>query len=441
MHDNDLVSEIKSVLSGFDLVESRLEALQVKGVSIVRHVRDVDYWNLPYGTVIVARGRGKGTPLTNIWSNRDRVGDDGFREYVGSDDSPVHGSSKPAIYHVGKRGTKFSVRDESGKEIHSAKDEIAALEWLNAHARKRSEMQSTRVKPEQGFREPPPGMHKATGEELRMYGAANRKLVDIFIYDDQNKHNIYGYGYDRNGKQSAFRKNDKVAEKTANKFAIVRAMEKKMARFEAQLEQDWEENETARAVYFMRAFGLRVGSTGKAGTGASDQSFGVTQMLVKHVKVRGNKASIKLPSKKGAMVEFDIEDPTAIAILKLPIKDKKGDSKLFGTDDKMTGAYIKRAFKIDGIRNHNLRHYRATEAALEQIQDWRKEGRPLPKTYDEFLKEWAIPLGAFVDETVLFDKNQAWKSYVDPYVLMTIARKNPEWVEDFAKKYGDKGVA
>ena len=440
MHDNDLVSEIKSVLSGFDLVESRLEALQIKGVSIVRHVRDVDYWGLPYGTVIVARGKGKGTPLTNIWSNRDRVGEDGFREYVGSDDSPVHGSSKPAIYHVGKQGSKFSVRDESGKELHVATDEISALEWLNSHARKRSESQSTRVKPEQGFREPPKGMHKATGEELRMYGAANRKLVDIFIYDDPKKHDTYGYGYDRNGKQSVFRKNDKVAEKTANKFAIVKAMEKKMSRFEAQLEKDYEKNETARAVYFMRNFGLRVGSTGQAGTGASEKSFGVTQMLVKHVTIKGNKASVKLPSKKGGMADFEIDDPTAIEILKLSIKNKKGDDKLFGTDDSKTGAYIKNAFKIDGIKNHNLRHYRATEAALEQLQEWMQD-YDLPETYEDFLKEWAIPLGAFVDETILFDKNQAWKSYVDPYVLMMIARNNPEWVENFAKKYGDKGVA
>ena len=224
MRDNDLVSEIKSALSGFDLVESRLETLQVKGVSIIRHVRDVDYWGLPYGTVIVARGKGKGSPLTNIWANKDRV-NDGFREYVGSDDSIVSGSAKPAIYHVGKQGTQFSVRDENGKEIYKAKDEISALEWLNGHARRRSEASGAgRVSEEQGFREPPEDMHKATGPELRTYGAANRKLVDIFIWDDNSDKKTYGYGYDRNGRQSSFRKADKVEEANANKFAIVRAI-------------------------------------------------------------------------------------------------------------------------------------------------------------------------------------------------------------------------
>jgi len=444
MHD-EVVTDVKSLLGRVDALESRLEGIQVKGVSVIRHVRDVDYWGLPYGTVIVARGKGKGKALTSIWKPLSAVSDDakrndGFSKYQGSNDSIVYGSKKPAFYYVGKQGGKFAILDENGKNIHSASSEIDALEWLNDYAAKRSKDRYKKpYTKERGQRPVPTGMHKPTGAELQAYKGINNLLVDVFVYDDPSKHDTYGYGYDRRDKQSTFRKNETVQRKKANKFAILKSMQKKMPSFEKDLEKNWKTSDTAKALYFMRMFGLRVGSTGEQESAADEKAFGATQMLFEHVKFSRGKATIKLPSKKGALADFDIEDPTAIDILKDAVKGKKRGDRLFFTDSGKTSAYLQRVFGA-GVINHNLRHYRATEEAIETLEDWMKDYE-LPTTYEEFVNDWAKPLGLHVEETILFDKEgQGWKSYIDPYVLSVIAKNNPEWVEDFATKYSDKGV-
>lgn len=451
MHDN-LIDEVKTLLAATDKLAAQVDSVSIKSAGVVRHVRDVDYWGLPFGTVIVPGGKGRGNPLTNVWANlaaskrgedkdRDFVTVNGYRQYIGSDNSPVKGSSAPATYLVGKKGSKFVVIDETGKEIHSGKTELDALIWLNDHCRKNSESQYTRVKPEQGHREPPPGMRRATGEDLKMYKALNWKLVDIFVYENPDKHQSYGYGYKRDGKQQTFRKNDSVKNKQANKFARIRAMEPKMAKAEKKMRADsLEDNDTAKAVYMMRALALRVGSTGDKGTGATERSFGVTQMRVDQIKFTGNKAQLLLPSKRQGFADPVITDPFIVKMLRESVKGKKPGDKVFITNDDKTNTYVKNVFGMPDITNHNLRHYRATEAAKKRLDEWYKK-YGLPETYEEFRDDWAIPLGEYAEQAVLFDKKgQAWKSYLDPFILGKIAPNNPEWIEDFVAKYGDKGV-
>lgn len=449
---------LQSILSALTPQEHKQMPFGTEVKSVVRHVatpEGVRRYGLPIGAVIVARNnRDVGKQLAFIWRDRGGKPDaDGYVSYSGSDDSPVKGTSTAAKYRVKKTGSKWVAIDEAGKTVVTGTDEGNLLENLNAYSKKRTITIHARSKrgagwvEKQGNREAPPGMHRATGDELVDLGLPyNRRIVDIFLYDDQNSPQAkksYGYGFDRKGNGSSFTKSAHVEKQKASVFATVEIMAPAMPDFEKAIEAHWERDDTYKALWLMRRFAMRVGTSAADArqTDPDSQAFGATKIEARMVTINDDgSVSLVIPSKKRAITPIHADDPLTVAIITAAMKGKSGTDKLFDTNHTKTERVIKQMFGPN-VTNHNLRHYRACEEATFIINEWIKE-YPMPESYKEMVDEWAAPLGEIIEQEVLHDKKgQGWKSYIDPNILLAVCGNHPEWVDQFRDKYQQKGVA
>lgn len=484
-----LQATLESIVAVLHPVEVKYDAAQalddlqslIEQKSIIRHVatkEGVLRYHRPIGAVIVARDddKGIGEQLAFIWRDRGGKKDaDGFVSYTGSDDSPIprfdkNGNrvkSQAAKYKVKQTSrNKWVAIDETGKQVATGKDELAILTALNDHTMKvamqqhdtsrrgsgwmkETDPKTGKVRIVVGHRKPKKGMHRATGEELVKLGNAgmNRRFVDIFLYDDPTDKKAYGYGYDRNGGPQSYMKTSAVIATNKQKFANVDKMEPKMPAWEQMLADHWQDNDTNKALWLMTVFALRVGTDAAARKQKKDQNpgFGATKITRRMVK-RSTRTSVTLeiPSKspEPAIIHATMDDdPVTVGIIHEAMKGKKPDDPLFpDTNEGMTEEVGKAHFG-DWFNNHNLRHYRATEAATAIIQDWLGQGYPEPQSYKELVDEWAKPLGEIVEREVLFDKaGEGWRSYIDPNVLAPLCKKDPSWITTFAEKHQGKGI-
>lgn len=462
-----LEATLDSVISILRAAETKSAAKVLQGIqdeleekSVVRHVRTpegVRKYGLPIGAVIVADSAKKptGRQLSFIWETRAGKEDaDGFVTYVGTDDDLSGDTSIAARYRVGKQNGKWVALDTEGTTVATGASEASVLESLDKYSKKRvikihsrSDRGANWVETH-GKRPVPEGMHRATGDELvDLKLPYNRKIVDIFIYDEDNpkREKSYGYGYDRKGNASSFTRKAAAEKRAVGTFATVEKMQPLMPAFEQMLKKRWRENDTYKALWFMRRFKMRVGTKAadRKQTDPESRAFGATKILVSHVKIKPDGSiRLEIPSKKKGLTIIEAKDPTTKAIIKEAIKGKKPTEALFpDTNHSRTERIIKQHFGSH-VTNHNLRHYGACEEATRIIDQWIKEGYPMPETYEEMEREWGFWLGQIIEEDVLFDKKgQAWKSYLDPNILLAVCGDHPEWVDTFRDKYQQKGVA
>lgn len=474
MHDNEFISDIKSLLARTEILSSRIDALQTKGV--IRHVRTIEgvrRFKRPIGAVIVARNSGDtvGNQLVNLWSTGKRSSD-GYEIYQGADDSsltPPGSKAKPAIYYVGKEpGGKWGVYDENETPIGSYGSELDALVELDKYIEKRAPARKSRGKlrvekikggTDRGNRTPPPGMHRATAEDLLEYseigidkdgkefvkaGAARQNLVDIFIWDDLTGKATAGWGYDRrdNQSQNVFFLKKGQQKNREEKFRITDRMTSKMPSFDKKIvaaaKKAGKEGDVARALVIMRRVGLRVDSEG------SGQSFGATSLQSKHVQVvkRNGKEFVhfKFRAKNGDL-DFEITNPDVVSVIKYAKRGKRGDDQLFPeANSSATAKVLNEHFGELGNRpNHRLRTYLAMEWAQQRVMAVLRQ-RQNKKFASE--KEFNEAIDEIIDDIankVLFDKRGEVLTYVNPAVFTPLAG-NLAWVsemiEEFSKSLG-----
>lgn len=117
-----LKPETKAALEAALEAKAELASIDVTEVKGIRHVRDVAYWKLPYGTPIVGRGKG-GTALTHLRVTKT--------DYPGWD--MVTDNSGKQKFYVGQyAGEDFvTVTDMNDKEVTRGADIDEALSKLN----------------------------------------------------------------------------------------------------------------------------------------------------------------------------------------------------------------------------------------------------------------------------------------------------------------------
>ncbi len=470
--------EVKHLLDTYDHVLARVEGLEEK--SIIRHVRTaagVARFNRPIGAVIVARGPNdkEGTQLTHLWSTGQQSAD-GYEIYEGADNSTiappppkdgqkrVRAKNKPAHYFVGEDDKgNWLVYDEHESPVGTYSSELDALVELDKHIASRASGRTSRGnKPrsstrkytsqrgKRGERTPPPGMHRATGDELLQFsiveqdkngkekvsGAAVAKLVDIFIFDDFSGKSTIGYGYDRfdnNQRPATFLLRSGQVDLQEKKFAIIDRMQKKMPAFDKKIAADSKTDDTARALVLMRHLGLRVDTEAKSGT-----TFGATSLQAQHVSLvkEGGKPAVhfQFPAKNDDL-DFVTTDPTVVRVVRDAKKGKKPTDRLFpDASDEKTKTVLREHFGDLGNRpNHSLRAYYATQRARAAVKAAMGRGNKKKLTKAEFDKT-VDGIVQDIADNVLFDKKQQVLTYVDPAVFAPLAFK-PEWAADMIERH------
>lgn len=439
------IAEIKRLLNGFQDIEAQME----EKAGVIRHVRTpegVRKYNRPIGAVIVANGN-KNTQLTHIWST-GTTSEDGYTLYSGASNAKkkAGGKNAPTKYWVGQDNGKgkWKVYDEDLTEIHVGPDEYEVVTWLEAREAKkavgrtsrgnvqRSNVRKQRTTPVRGSREPSPGHHLATGQELLDYGLQNLNLVDIMIRDDIDDSTVYiGKGWDRfdNSSQTPFARRAGKVKQAADKADTIDAMTKKMASFERKTKKLSDAgDETAMAVLLMRTLAPRVG--GEKGS----TTKGVTTFTVGDVEFGetsdGKRGAWIVFEAKNGDTELGVDDPYIVDMLERAVEGKEPGDKLFDTTPQDTGAYIQDHFGGTLEHpNHKMRTYRATEGARDKIKEIRARDE-VPTTKKEWMAQ-ADEVKAYVASEVLHDlEPQVFKSYVHPTVLSELGG-DPEWLKAF----------
>lgn len=449
------VMEIKELLHGFRQIEAVMEA---KTATIVRHVRDVEYWGMPYGAVIVGgKDKKKGHQLPHIFMDIGATDKrtDGISVYKGSMDKDGD-STKPARFFVAKRGGKWKAMVEGtggkpGKIVAEATTEAGVLQALNDYNAARAtdrygkplpESHGNRTLEEIQRRSPSRRpAHRATGKELIKFQKANNQIVDVYVWDDPKPDDAsWGFGYDRNGKQVPIRKRGGVEKNAAKKAQTIRSMDGDMPAFLKAVRKDMQsldrDGDTAVVCYLMQQTAMRVGSTSDVSSTTTWTAFGATHLRKKHVKITGDTVHLQVPSKKGGFLDKTVTDPALAKALRARMRDIGPNDRLFDTTAQLTGDYNKVHFGPN-MTNHRLRGWAATNEVLLWVEGTVEANDGPLQTKEEFF-EVADQIAQAVGDEVLFDKpGEVFKSYVDPQVLIDLAA-DEEWLTAYKIKV-DKG--
>jgi len=177
------------------------------------------------------------------------------------------------------------------------------------------------------------------------------------------------------------------------KFERVEELEKQMPSIMAEVKQDVRAGvPEAEAVYTIYKTGFRPGT--EKDTKADTQSYGVSTLKPKHVKVKGDLVQFKFIGKKGVPVEKSVKDKVLAGIMK---KRKTNDGQLFSESDHQMRNYFNEV--TDG--EYKLKDLRTLRA------------HKLAKGLDGDKKEIAQAVSKDLGNTPAV----AIKSYVDPALI------------------------
>ncbi len=139
------------------------------------------------------------------------------------------------------------------------------------------------------------------------------------------------------------------------------------------------------------------------------RSYGVSTLLQKHVKVNGDKCTIRFIGKDGVKNHRVVVEPD---LAKRVNQLKNPNDSVFKTNYKRIDRYIRE--NLGEYKTHDFRRWNATQLAIEELKR-----RPMPHTKKEFRK-LQIEVGKIVSEYLFNTYNIALKSYICPDVWVPL---------------------
>ena len=139
----------------------------------------------------------------------------------------------------------------------------------------------------------------------------------------------------------------------------------------------------ALAVALMNTTYERIGNSKSAENG----HVGVTGWTVKHLKIKGDTATLTYVGKSGVSHEKTITENYVVSALKKAIKGKKPNDLICGG---VTASDVNEYLKPFGITAKDMRGYHANAEMSSRLKDIRSKGEKLPtdkKEREKLLKE------------------------------------------------------
>ena len=186
-----------------------------------------------------------------------------------------------------------------------------------------------------------------------------------------------------------------INKRHKEKSEKIEKLRKNIDKLEKTLKEDLKSNEmrdVALAVSLINLTYERVGNDNSANNG----HFGVTGWQKKHIKFKGDKATLSYVGKSGVKQNKEVTDKTVVKLLKDISKDKKSDecilSEVSSTD---VNTYLS---EFD-ITAKDLRGYHANREVQERLAKLRKENGDLPEDKKEREKQLKEEFKQVIEET------------------------------------------
>jgi DNA topoisomerase IB/2'-5' RNA ligase len=280
-------------------------------------------------------------------------------------------------------------------------------------------------------------MHPATPDEIGSFRERFGKSIppawtDVHLADDLDNAPLLVTGRDGKGRRQAIYSTAHTQGQAAAKFQRVRELNEHLDKLDHAVERDAATNDDAAALLLIRRLGMRPGST--RDTGASQQAYGATTLLARHVTVEGGTARFDFIGKKGVHIQLETADPVIVSALSRRLSTRTGDDRLLDTTEAHTRDYMHSTGVPAGFLLKDLRTVHANMVALREVA----KRRSVPKTKREFQqrrREVAEKVSAALGNTPTL----ALSSYINPTVFAGWVR-DPAWVAAAAVAGEDAAV-
>lgn len=177
-------------------------------------------------------------------------------------------------------------------------------------------------------------------------------------------------------------------------------LEKNEAKVISKLDKAKGKNDEALIIKIQSLTAFRIGSEDEPQ--GKVRSYGVSTLLAQHVKVNGDKVTIRFPGKDGVINHRTIVEPD---FAKRISKIKNPNKPIFNTDYEKVSAYLR---TLGPYRTHDFRSLRATQLAMKEVKKYK-----MPTTEKE-LGEIKRSVGKTVGAYLFNGYSIALSSYICP---------------------------
>lgn len=203
----------------------------------------------------------------------------------------------------------------------------------------------------------------ATDEDIKRLKIP-RAWTEVQVNDASPPARLVAKGKDTAGRVQSRYSAEHTEAQAAKKFARMRAMHAQMSALDLALKEH-ADSDTARALSLIRKMGLRPGSD--ADTRSKVKAYGATNLLASHVVTdEDGTLRLRFTGKKGVPIDLPVTDPEIAGMLKEQAEGRAPDERLFATDERKVGRFLKDAMGNDFLTK-DLRTYKANEVALNEI--------------------------------------------------------------------------
>lgn len=327
------------------------------------------------------------------------------------------------VRSAGPKNPAFEVlhpRDRSGRDAGEFIDVLGGMAALGGHwdaergvwmmpADRRAELDVFAQDIGFDLVDVPDGMRPIREEDRAARWGPGTKIppawTDVLVSDDPNS-SVQVVGRDVQGRRQAIYSVEHTEGKAAQKFARIDALDRKMGDIDKRLSETALTSDSAAALMLIRKMGLRPGS--KKDTKARHASYGATTLERRHVQVSGDTVRLRfVPGKhKGREVDLSLEDAELAKVMKARIRGRRGDDRLFDTNEDRLNDLMKEVggadFKVKDLRTH----MGTAEAKAFILEHPELSGRELE-----------LAAGAHVASILGNTRKVALDSYIDPSVF------------------------
>lgn len=235
----------------------------------------------------------------------------------------------------------------------------------------------------------------------------------VFKYEGKKPLKNKIVGLDWAHRRQTFQVGDARADSLKGKFSRYRELLPKMPAFERKIKKELETSDVALVTRVVQLTGGRVDTKdGKSVTG----SRGITSLLAKDIKIKGNKITIEYPGKSGVVNHYEFTDAAIARRIEGMMDGKKpGDQVWPDVKSTQTIRYIKDHFGEDVI-NHDLRTAMANATAMKALNEYVKQfGTPNndPTAIEMLVKSVSESVGKQIND----NPGTAYGSYIDPDIF------------------------
>jgi DNA topoisomerase-1 len=233
--------------------------------------------------------------------------------------------------------------------------------------------------------------------------------VNVQYFSDP-KSKLWVKGQDSKGRDQYLYNPEHVSKSASDKFARVRAMNKKYPEMAKEIARDVSTgNERAIVLWLIATTGIRPGNT--KDTKAEVEAYGAINLEGRHVVGKAGNLSLQFVGKKGVDLNIPVKDAGVARMLLKRKKEAGDDGKLFNITEKMLLTYSQSLGDGAGFQTKDFRTRLGTQIAMDAMK-----GKTYPSNMKEYRKMVRM-VGDAVAAQLGNTRSVALSNYVNPAIF------------------------